>query len=48
MHDYHNPYHCHKCQRHYGFFNLLLDIMMLVFTGGFWIIWIIIREARHH
>lgn len=33
-------------RRRYGFFNFLLDIIMVGITGGLWLIWIIVREAR--
>lgn len=32
--------------RRYGFFNFLLDVTMTSLTGGFWLIWIFIREMR--
>lgn len=32
--------------RRYGFFNFLLDITLTCVTGGFWLIWIFIREMR--
>lgn len=41
----HDPY-CHH--RHYGFFNLLLDLFMISITGGLWLVWIFIRETRRH
>lgn len=30
----------------YGCMNFLLDCFLTLFTGGLWIIWIIVREAR--
>jgi hypothetical protein len=30
----------------YGFFNFALDATLVVLTGGLWIIWIFVREAR--
>jgi hypothetical protein len=30
----------------YGFFNFLLDIIMIFATAGLWFIWIIIRELK--
>lgn len=30
----------------YGLFNFILDVMLTVFTGGFWLIWIFAREMR--
>lgn len=32
--------------RRYGFFNFLFDIFMTSITGGFWLIWVFIREMR--
>ena len=32
--------------RRYGFFNFLLDVFMVLVTGGLWLIWIFIREMR--
>lgn len=32
--------------RTYGFWNLLLDLVMIGITGGLWIIWIFVREVR--
>lgn len=31
----------------YGPFKLLGDLLMLAITGGFWGIWIIVREIRY-
>ncbi len=30
----------------YGFFAFLFDFVMTCFTGGFWLIWIFVREMR--
>lgn len=30
----------------YGCLSFLFDIFMTVITGGFWIIWIFVREMR--
>lgn len=30
----------------YGFFNFCLDAFLTIVTGGLWIIWVIVREAR--
>lgn len=32
--------------RNYGCANLLLDVFLTFCTGGLWILWILIREAR--
>jgi hypothetical protein len=32
--------------RRYGFWRFLLDCILVVATGGLWIIWIIVREIR--
>jgi len=31
----------------YGFGNFVLDAILTIFTGGFWLLWIFIREARN-
>lgn len=31
----------------YGFWNFMLDLVMLGITGGFWGIWIIIRFFKN-
>jgi hypothetical protein len=30
----------------YGFFAFVCDIVMLVATGGLWLVWIFVREMR--
>lgn len=35
-----------KPRKRYGFFKFMFDILMTVLTGGFWIIWIFVREMR--
>lgn len=30
----------------YGVLNFALDIIMILITGGLWLIWIFIREMR--
>ena len=30
----------------YGFFKLIGDFVMVVLTGGIWLIWIFVREMR--
>jgi hypothetical protein len=30
----------------YGFMKFILDIILICLTGGFWLIWIFIREMR--
>ena len=32
--------------RQYGLFRFLLDVLLVVITGGFWLIWIFVREMR--
>lgn len=34
------------CQRRYGFFHFLGDVIMTLFTAGFWLIWVFVREMR--
>jgi hypothetical protein len=35
-----------ECRKHYGFGSFLFDIIMTIFTAGFWIIWVFVREMR--
>lgn len=30
----------------YGLLNFLGDLFMIVVTGGFWLVWIFVREMR--
>lgn len=32
--------------RTYGLMNFLVDVVMTFLTGGFWLIWIFVREMR--
>ena len=32
--------------RKYGLFNFLVDVILTIFTSGFWLIWIFVRELR--
>lgn len=34
-------------KRRYTFGNFLFDVIMLVLTGGLWVIWIFCREMRN-
>lgn len=34
-------------RKRYGLINFLFDILMLVITGGIWLIWIFVREMRN-
>lgn len=36
----------HNCRR-YGFTNFVGDAFMTCMTGGFWLIWVLIRELRN-
>lgn len=40
-------HHIYGPRRSYGFFKFLGDVFMTIFTGGFWLIWIFIREMRN-
>lgn len=33
-------------RKRYGFAHLLLDFVLVILTGGLWLIWIIIRFLR--
>jgi hypothetical protein len=35
-----------ECRNHYGFGSFLFDIIMTIFTAGFWLIWVFVREMR--
>jgi len=35
-----------NCRKKYGFWKFIGDCLMVVLTGGFWIIWIFVREMR--
>lgn len=30
----------------YGFWNFVGDALLTMFTGGFWLIWVFVREMR--
>lgn len=32
--------------RRYGFWNFVGDAILTTFTGGFWLIWVFVREMR--
>lgn len=38
---------CYGCRRHYGIMKFLFDVFMTVFTAGFWLIWVFVREMRN-
>lgn len=35
-----------KPKKKYGFFKFIGDILMIVLTGGLWLVWIFVREMR--
>lgn len=36
-----------SCQsNNYGCLHFIFDVFMCIITGGFWIIWIFVREMR--
>jgi hypothetical protein len=35
-------------QKKYSGFNFLVDLTLVMFTGGIWLIWIFCREMRKH
>lgn len=37
---------CCSAHRQYGVFRFLFDCVMIAATGGFWLIWVLIRESR--
>lgn len=36
-----------KPKKKYGFFRLLLDLILTLLTGGLWLLWLIIRFLRN-
>jgi hypothetical protein len=36
-----------KNNRKYGVLNFIGDVVMSIFTGGLWFIWIFVREMRN-
>ena len=40
------PQYAKKKRKKYGFFSFLFDVTMVILTGGFWLIWIFVREMR--
>jgi hypothetical protein len=38
---------CYNQKPRYGFGKFLFDCFMTVFTAGFWLIWIYVREHRN-
>lgn len=34
-------------KKQYGIGSFLFDVIMTIVTGGFWIIWIFVREMRN-
>jgi hypothetical protein len=45
MNNYH--YYNTRPQKKYGLLNFALDLVLTVFTGGLWLIWIFVREMRN-
>ena len=39
-------FHRNERKDHYGFFKFIFDITATLFTAGFWLIWIFVREMR--
>lgn len=38
--------HIHINQKRYGILAFLFDVFMTIITGGFWLIWVFVREMR--
>lgn len=32
--------------RKYGLINFIIDVVLTLITGGFWLIWVFVREMR--
>lgn len=39
-------YHGGPPRKRYGFFSFVFDVILTFITGGFWLIWIFVREMR--
>lgn len=35
-------------KKKYGFFNFLLDLILIGLTGGLWLVWIVLRFLRRN
>lgn len=35
-------------EHEYGFGNLLFDFIMVILTGGLWLIWVVLRYLGRH
>jgi uncharacterized membrane protein YjgN (DUF898 family) len=33
-------------RKRYGFLKFIVDVLLTCITGGFWLIWIFVREMR--
>lgn len=33
-------------KKRYGFWKFIFDVFMTLVTGGFWLIWVFVREMR--
>jgi hypothetical protein len=33
-------------QKRYGLGSFLFDVLLTILTGGFWLIWVFVREMR--
>lgn len=34
-------------RKKYGLLNFLLDCVLIILTGGLWLIWVFVREMRN-
>jgi hypothetical protein len=32
--------------KRYGLFSFIFDCVMIALTGGFWLVWVFVRESR--
>ena len=37
----------YKVGKPYGCLSFIFDVIMTVITGGFWLIWVFVREMRN-
>lgn len=40
-------YHPHTHKKKYGLLHFIWDCIMVIATGGLWLIWIYVREKRN-
>lgn len=44
--NYNRSYYVAGGRKPYGFFSFVFDCIMTLITGGFWLLWVFVREMR--